>query len=52
MPGDTIKASGKRCIEIKQRIFFPQKVGTKPLRSENYHIETWLFFPSSLQINR
>lgn len=52
MPADTIKASGKRCIEIKQRIFFPHKVGTKPLRSENYHIETWLFFPSSLQINR
>ncbi|WP_058910027.1 hypothetical protein [Entomohabitans teleogrylli] len=52
MPGDTLRASGKRCIEIKQRIFFPQKASNKPFQTENYHIETWLFFPSSLQINR
>lgn len=49
---DTIRAFGKRSVEIKQRIFFPHKVGAKPLRTEHYHIETWLFFPSSLQVNR
>lgn len=49
---DTLKASGKRSIEIKQRIFFPPKNGGKPSQQEKYHIETWLFFPSSLQINR
>ena len=52
MSEGTIKIAGKRCFEIKQRILFSQKVGTRKLTTENYHIETWLFFPSSLQINR
>ncbi len=44
---ETLKASGKRSIEIKQRVVFPEKRGAL-----HYHVETWLFFPSSLQINR
>lgn len=44
---ETLKAFGKRSIEIKQRVVFPEKRG-----SLHYHVETWLFFPSSLLINR
>jgi hypothetical protein len=44
---ETLKVSGKRSIEIKQRVVFPAKRG-----AQHYHVETWLFFPSSLQINR
>jgi hypothetical protein len=49
---ETLKASGKRGIEIKQGISFPERKGTKRFQPENYHIETWFFFPTSLQINR
>lgn len=44
---ETLKASGRRSIEIKQRVVFPEQRGTL-----HYHVETWLFFPSSLLINR
>lgn len=52
MARETLKASGKRSLEIKQSISFPERKGTKRYQPENYHIETWLFFPTSLQINR
>ncbi|WP_411704132.1 hypothetical protein [Edaphovirga cremea] len=52
MIGETVKAAGKRSIEIKQRISLPARKSGRGIQTENYHIETWLFFPSSLQINR
>lgn len=44
---ETLKALGKHSLEIKQRVVFPKKKGP-----QYYHVETWLFFPSSLQINK
>lgn len=52
MARETVKAAGKRSIEIKQGVSFPERKGTKRFQPENYHIETWFFFPSSMQINR
>lgn len=44
---ETLEPLGKHSIEIKQRVVFPKKRGP-----QNYHVETWLFFPSSLLINK
>lgn len=44
---ETLKALGNHTIEIKQRVVFPEKKNV-----QHYHVETWLFFPSSLLINR
>lgn len=55
MAREALKASGKRSIEIKQSISFPERKRSLPCmgyQPENYHIETWFFFPSSLQVNR
>lgn len=44
---ETLKAHGDRRLEIKRRISFP-KTG-KDLK---YHVETWYFLPTNLQVNR
>lgn len=44
---ETVKPIGKRHLEIRQRVSCPQKH-----RHLQYTVETWLFFPHSLQINR
>ncbi|MFC0225286.1 hypothetical protein [Serratia aquatilis] len=51
MTGQTLRASGKRSIEIKLGVSFPERKGTQRYQTENYHIETWFFFPTSLQVN-
>lgn len=44
---ETVKPIGKRHLEIRQRVSCPQQH-----RHLHYSVETWLFFPHSLQINR
>lgn len=44
---ETLKTHGDRQIEIKRRVGFD-----KPQEELKYHIETWFFFPTTLQINR
>lgn len=44
---ETLKASGKKTIEIKQRILFPHAA-----RQIQYSVDTWFFFPTNLLINR
>ena len=44
---ETLKASGKKTIEIKQRILFPHTA-----RQIHYSVDTWFFFPTNLLINR
>ena len=44
---DAVKTIGKRRFEIRQRVSCPQSD-----RHLKYKVETWLFLPQSLQINR
>ncbi len=44
---ETLKAHGKRRLEIKQRVSFPGKE-----EHVRYRVETWFFMPLVLQINR
>ncbi len=44
---ETLKAHGDRRLEIKRQISFDNPKGHL-----KYHVETWFFFPTTLQINR
>lgn len=44
---ETLKAHGERRLEIKRRVTFGQ-----PKTQLKYHVETWFFFPTTLQVNR
>lgn len=44
---ETLKAHGDRQLEIKRRVSFDH-----PQAELQYHVETWFFFPTTLQVNR
>jgi len=44
---ETLKVHGERRLEIKRRISFPETG-----KSLKYHVETWYFLPTNLQVNR